>query len=165
MFVCILGIPYAAIDLVNAMTSEAYADLRAKLPPGRLPETRPADRWGYSIDEILADDVELETWTSAGIEPTVKKLRGVHYSQAIPNTAAKMLEHRKPGGDVTVNVSTTGVGLLNIRTVTWKEDCCTQELQRALDEGWRIIAACPPNDSRRPTYIIGHTDEGRKDPE
>ena len=35
------------------------------------------------------------------------------------------------------------------------EDCCTDELQSSLNSGWRIIAACPQPDQRRPDYIMG----------
>lgn len=36
-----------------------------------------------------------------------------------------------------------------------KEDCCTDDLQSELNSGWRIIAACPQPDNRRPDYILG----------
>lgn len=35
------------------------------------------------------------------------------------------------------------------------EDVCTDELQSSLNSGWRIIAACPQPDNRRPDYILG----------
>lgn len=35
------------------------------------------------------------------------------------------------------------------------EDCCTDILQSQLNAGWRIIAACPQGDSRRPDYVLG----------
>ncbi len=35
------------------------------------------------------------------------------------------------------------------------EDACTDELQASLNAGWRIIAACPQPDQRRPDYILG----------
>lgn len=35
------------------------------------------------------------------------------------------------------------------------EDACTDELQSNLNKGWRIIAACPQPDQRRPDYILG----------
>lgn len=28
-------------------------------------------------------------------------------------------------------------------------------LQKSMDDGWRIIAACPQPDARRPDYIMG----------
>tara|TARA_R110000850_G_C9713520_1_gene441460 strand:+ start:32 stop:607 length:576 start_codon:yes stop_codon:yes gene_type:complete len=35
------------------------------------------------------------------------------------------------------------------------EDACTDELQASLNSGWRIVAACPQPDNRRPDYILG----------
>lgn len=35
------------------------------------------------------------------------------------------------------------------------EDCCTDSLQRRLEEGWRILAICPQPHQRRPDYILG----------
>lgn len=35
------------------------------------------------------------------------------------------------------------------------EDVCTDELQRSLDNGYRIITACPQANQRRPDYILG----------
>ncbi len=54
-----------------------------------------------------------------------------------------------------VNVHVPGLGLLLIDTVTVLECCCTTDLQTYLDEGWRIIAACPQPDQRRPDYVMG----------
>lgn len=34
-------------------------------------------------------------------------------------------------------------------------DACTDKLQQELSNGWRIIAACPQPDQRRPDYILG----------
>lgn len=35
------------------------------------------------------------------------------------------------------------------------EDVCTDELQRSLGNGYRIITACPQANQRRPDYILG----------
>jgi hypothetical protein len=35
------------------------------------------------------------------------------------------------------------------------DDACTDDVQRHLDEGWKILAVCPPNSQRRPDYILG----------
>jgi hypothetical protein len=43
--------------------------------------------------------------------------------------------------------------------VTNLDDAYTDELQEHLEDGWRIIAICPPNGQRRPDYILGRTKE------
>ena len=35
------------------------------------------------------------------------------------------------------------------------EDACTDILQSNLNAGWRIVAACPQPDQRRPDYVLG----------
>lgn len=54
-----------------------------------------------------------------------------------------------------VQITLPDVGLLLIDEVTWREDECTEQIQSMLDDGWRIIAVCPPNAQRRPDYILG----------
>lgn len=47
--------------------------------------------------------------------------------------------------------------LMFVNEVEWEDDCCTQVVQQRLDDGWRILAVCPPNAARRPDYIFGRT--------
>lgn len=48
-----------------------------------------------------------------------------------------------------------GNELLRIREVVAREDYCTDELQRDLNEGYRIIAVVPRVGQRRPDYVLG----------
>ncbi|MNH35948.1 hypothetical protein D3C79_966910 [compost metagenome] len=57
-------------------------------------------------------------------------------------------------------VSVPGLGLLYYNRVALIEDSCTDVLQGMLNSGWRIIAACPQPDQRRPDYILGKYDLG-----
>lgn len=54
-----------------------------------------------------------------------------------------------------VQISVPDQALMYIDEVTHLDDCCTDELQGYLNEGWRILAVCPPNAQRRPDYIMG----------
>lgn len=54
-----------------------------------------------------------------------------------------------------VQIAVPDIGLLLIDDVTWLDDACTEELQAHLNDGWRILAVCPPNAQRRPDYILG----------
>lgn len=56
------------------------------------------------------------------------------------------------------DVHVPGLGLLSLNRTMLLEDSCTDVLQSALNDGWRIIAACPQPDSRRPDYILGRYD-------
>lgn len=54
-----------------------------------------------------------------------------------------------------VQITIPDTALLLINEVTVKDDCCTDELQGMLDDGWRLLAVCPPNAQRRPDYVLG----------
>lgn len=54
-----------------------------------------------------------------------------------------------------VQIVVPDVGVLQINEVDYIEDACTDALQGKLDDGWRILAVCPPNAQRRPDYILG----------
>lgn len=56
-----------------------------------------------------------------------------------------------------VQIAIPDFGLMRINEVQVLEDFCTNALQDYLDDGWRILAVCPPNAARRPDYIVGRT--------
>lgn len=55
------------------------------------------------------------------------------------------------------SVAVAGLGLLTVNDVKVRVDLCTEELQRELSEGWRILAVCVQPDQRRPDYVLGRT--------
>lgn len=55
----------------------------------------------------------------------------------------------------TVQIHIPSFCLMNINEVMVMEDCCTDRLQDELDNGYRILAVCPPCAQRRPDYILG----------
>ncbi len=59
-----------------------------------------------------------------------------------------------------VEVHVPGFALTTYNRVMLLEDSCTDALQTALNQGWRIIAACPQPDSRRPDYVLGRYEQG-----
>jgi hypothetical protein len=57
------------------------------------------------------------------------------------------------------HVAVAGLGLLTINEVEVQVDCCTDHLNRKLQEGWKIVAVCVQPDQRRPDYVLGRTNE------
>lgn len=127
---------------------DAYRRLRERVKMYALPHTRveleKIDEWNIQAKKSdMVDDLELEAWTSVGIEVKMSRVRGLRSNDPdIHNTIYQ--------------ISVANVGLMQIQRVEVLEDCCTDELQRQLDRGWRLLAVCPPNDARRPTYVVGH---------
>ena len=57
------------------------------------------------------------------------------------------------------NVPNYDTSMQLINQILLLEDCCSDHLQLALSEGWRIVAISPQPNQRRPDYILGrHTD-------
>lgn len=131
----------------------AYRLLRDRVKLVELPHTR------EELDQIseylpmggdhIIDDRELDAWTSVGIEVTMSRVRG--------------LRSNDPDIHKTIyQISVANVGLMSIQRVEVLEDCGTDALQYQLDRGWRILAVCPPNDTRRPSYVMGHFEKEAK---
>lgn len=56
-------------------------------------------------------------------------------------------------GAVTIHLPSNE--LMQINDVFFQENCCTDQLQLNLDDGYRIIACIPRPGQRRPDYILG----------
>lgn len=137
------------VDL--AKSDEIYAQLKAMLTD--CPEEdRRADEWSWSREQLIDLNTDGRWFVDHGVEFAIKKFKGTMELKAIT-----------PGGVPTnVYVQVPHVGLLAINEVEVEEDCCTDALQRKLNEGWRIICVCPPNAARRPDYILGRTNTENK---
>lgn len=54
-----------------------------------------------------------------------------------------------------VNVHVGGGLIVTYNDLKLLENACTDAVQTALNNGWRIIAVCVQPDSRRPDYVLG----------
>lgn len=100
----------------------------------------------YLSSGLLMDGDEVAAWTDAGIEVSVSRVKG-------------LASNARQLADTIFQVSVANVGIMQVQCIDFLEDACTNEVQNWLDKGWRILAVCPPNDTRRPTYIMGHVDK------
>ncbi len=138
----------ALLDL--AKSDEMYAALRVMLPDAPEPERR-AETYAWPRETLIDLETDGRWLVDHGVGFEVKKIKGTMPLKAIA-----------PDGAVhNVYVQVPHVGLLAIDEVQLEEDCCTDRLQRLLNEGWRLICVCPPNAARRPDYILGRTMEKR----
>lgn len=155
-FIFKASLSYDESRRIQQLAPEEYEILRAALPDGRLPKNQLhvySSEWVCDMEEAIA-------WDKAGVSLTIGKIRGVAYPTKPSSAVADALAGT--GGPTIINVSVAGAGLHAVQSVHYEEDCCTMHLQSLLDAGWRILAVCPPNDARRPTYILGHHVAGMK---
>lgn len=133
-------------DNYDKLTAHALEQLGKELPTYEdIMENK-----GYHSLEFLMNDVsELPSWILNRIEfdrPQIMKLLkdDAHINPKNLMQAIKMNQVHLP--DHTI---------INFDEVTWMEDACTQDLQKSLDENWRIIAVCLQPGQRRPDYVLG----------
>ena len=136
--------------LFKAKSPEEYAELRKRHKYLELPEKQDdlPDWWTGKFVGTFAD---VEALANDGIECTIKRVRGV-YAETLPNQLGTQTV-------TTNNVVIPSVGLFAVTHLKVLENECTNYVQSWLDRGWRIVAVCPPNDTRRPTFILGHIGE------
>jgi len=93
----------------------------------------------------IADAEQCEWLTDRNLPFSIKRFKGMtggtgNFSERVKHVT---------------QIAVPNVGLLAIDTVLLLEDACTDNLQAHLNDGWRLLAICPPNSQRRPDYILG----------
>ena len=90
-------------------------------------------------------------------EPTVENLNGIvsRIEEKFSSIHKDLELVRNQQLNQKVNVHVGGGLIVTYNELLLKENCCTDELQECLTEGWRIIAVCVQPDQRRPDYVLG----------
>lgn len=139
---------YLPEDKIRALSPENYARLRTICTD--LPETVPNSHIFCCLPSLIDLDTDGRLLTELGFSFTIERFKG-------QINLVQQLAPGMQGPAQTVHVHVPNVGLLAVDEVELLSDACTDNLQRYLDEGWRILCVCPPNNARRPDYILGRT--------
>jgi hypothetical protein len=141
---------YSLKELLLKITDEEYKEIRKTLIflPEKLHDY-------YAYNEELVDQEGLNLLLSLGLEPKIKKIKNLYNTDITHGDLFNNISASK----AIVQVHIPNIGLLSMNRVLLLENSCTDELQEKLDEGWRILAICPPNGTRRPDYILGRNQE------
>jgi len=137
-------------EKVRELPPEVFLRLRSALSCPELEGEQDKVKYFWGADTVIySDDIEFLTQLGFAIELKSWKSTYKPFANAVA-------EHPEAA---TVHVHLPNLGLLMMDEVTNLDNACTDELQRHLEDGWRIIAICPPNGQRRPDYILGRTKE------
>lgn len=147
---------------INKLPPDKYARLRAVLP--ELPED-PAQAQEYDHHYADLHDIKRAIGLNGVYLAGTSEQKGalplylVAEELRLLSKRISGLERPPENSDFNsrVNVHIPGIGLMVINRVVIEQDLCTEKLQEKLDDGWRIIAACPQPDQRRPDYVLGRT--------
>lgn len=132
-----------------------WAKARELVPS--LPEEKPAyspANLVVTYEEFITAGDLLQLHIDKGETARQLGLQLVRLEKRLGRTDSQILHD---GGSVIIHVP--DYTLAHIKQVEVLCDCCTDELQRHLDDGWVILAVCPPNAQRRPDYVIGRRDK------
>jgi hypothetical protein len=156
----VIELEFSVRDRFAKLGQEIYAEFCERFAelnpdPWKEGEDKPPYLYGRQTTVELEDD---GVWLMRHELPFIlKRFKGAYYSDASFERRIK----NKPSVDsppaTHIQVAIPNLALLEIRTVQVLEDACTDRLQLELDDGWRILAVCPPNSQRRPDYILGRT--------
>ncbi|WKV23339.1 hypothetical protein APTCPA18_CDS89 [Pseudomonas phage APTC-PA18] len=105
---------------------------------------------------LLWDDIDPE----AALRPMLERLELAASRLAGRSEgyiSQPQMVHGVEGWNSLTGSAIPGPNLQSVNRLLLKEDCCTDELQYALDAGWRLLAVCP-QEARRPDYILGRFD-------
>lgn len=110
------------------------------------------------IAELTIKKIEFEIGGSSNVNLDVGTdglLSSLERIQAAADKLAQITASTEGQFNHSCNVYMPGNAMLMFNETLLLEDHCTDALQEALNKGWRIIAACPQPDQRRPDYILG----------
>lgn len=123
-----------------------------------FPEHREQEKPSYRYESHLTADIDTVMAVIAGKNFKVT-VQAFSPHQALCKIKDKydheieQIENYAKGQIIQVHIP--NMALLTYNEITYLDDCCTDEIQRMLNDRWRIIAVCPPNAQRRPDYILG----------
>lgn len=120
--------------------------------------------WFRETKTTITAQTQVESTLGTLLNQLAEKLERVEQAMDFCSAPRRMpgmpadVEHDYYNQVVGAHLSGNALSLYN--ELMLASDCCTDELQTRLDEGWRIIAACP-QPQRRPDYILGRINPSR----
>lgn len=161
--------------MINATLDYVYGDDWQKVDwdklrsnwPLELPEVKPDTCPWYGGQVARLTYEEANEIVASGAKLTLVPLPGAMLSK-MQDDPRKHWEYGTRIDPIdlqqgtAVHIAVPDMALMYIDEVCVETDFCTDALQSMLDDGWRILAVCPPNSQRRPDYILGR--RKHKDP-
>lgn len=137
----------------DKLTPEQYAELREHMAlPEEKPQYAPHAAIWMDRDALRACarfEIVIRPAEDSNTNTMLVKL-----ADRVGSLETATAERVAEGSAVTIAIP--DIGLMTVRRVDVLCDACTDQLQTYLDNGWRLLAVCPPNAQRRPDYVLGH---------
>lgn len=146
-----IELDYTVTTRLKELTPEQFRSLTDRLPELGLPATQ-AEVPNYWTKTLVCGFQDVAFLADLGISARVSRVRGL-MDERLPTLG-------KPDTGVNItNISIPNAGLFAVKKLKVLENECTEYVDEWLAKGWRIVAVCPPNDTRRPTYVMGSMED------
>lgn len=111
-----------------------------------------SNKW-RTMDDVLIDLSEIPEWVADCPGLSIKPLKRIRFQK--PPEKHLDLSHETKEFIKTVNqIVMPGFELLQYGYIEVVENGCTDQIQKKLNDDFRIIAVLPQPDQRRPDYIL-----------
>lgn len=147
-----MELDYTNAEKIKALTWVQFEALKVRLPELKLAETQ-EDIPKYQAWDVVGTIHDVQYLTDLGLTVKISRVRGM-YCEELPKLGVP-----QPQGLQVVNISIPNAGLFAVKKLKVLENECTEYVDEWLAKGWRIVAVCPPNDTRRPTYVMGSMED------
>lgn len=107
---------------------------------------------------IMGQSIHAQASINVAEDPIMRAAQAIEVAAEKVARFSESLPEVNNNFNERVEVYTPGAGLMLFNRVMLLQDACSDALQSEMDNGWRIIAACPQPDQRRPDYILGRYD-------
>lgn len=102
------------------------------------------------VEVLQSKGVEIEFYKNAHPDSMSSTLLAM-----MDKFSSKDFSELKAPASGVINIHLPSPELSFFNQIDFEEDSCTNEIQRRLDDGWRIVACIPRPGQRRPDYILG----------
>lgn len=147
-----IELDYESIEKAKNLDLEVFNSIRERLPEMGLQETQD-QILSYHTYKFVGTILDVKFLSDLGLKVKISRVRGL-FDELLPKLGAP-----QPQGLQVVNITIPSAGLFAVKKLQVLENECTEYVDGWLAKGWRIVAVCPPNDTRRPTYILGSMEE------
>lgn len=147
----IIELDYTAREIIKNLSMEARESLREVMSQMKL---TPEDaKYQHYESEFLADlTTDGPYLLSLGIAFKIKRFKSCYRAEGSGYVGPRT---HTQAPTTNIQVAIPNLLLWSVDEIEVREDACTDAIQSMLDEGWRILAICPPPAQRRPDYILG----------
>ncbi|MBS7703264.1 hypothetical protein [Chelatococcus asaccharovorans] len=146
-----IHLDWKASTTIRELPRDKWEDLRQGVRQLNLPEWKEADEKAPYFH--LSEEILVDLATHGGCLTR----NGVRFEITHFEHAYRTRGTDERGDEHHLHVHVPDQSLLSISEVEQIPNADLWDVQRRLDDGWHILAVCPPNGTMKPDFIMGRS--------